>query len=262
MTTCLDNKKYISGGLSGIIEVICTHPLDYIKTKKQEYVQRNLSNGSFYKQLIKEGKFNLYRGVIPRILGVMPMRFVFWGVQDNSYHYLHNKYNRIDNNYQKGVNNLSKFQCGVLAGCIGGSCQTIIDNPIEILKIKMMTNQKFKMKELIQNRGFSATLCRNVGFAICISSLCFGKERRSDLHNFGYSALGGLMGSVLTQPLDYVKTQQQRSGDHRSIFRILIKTFKDSPRKLYVGGFNRSLVSFFSMGIGFVAYDRLYRLFC
>ena len=35
--SCVDNKKYISGGLSGIIEVICTHPLDYIKTKKQEY---------------------------------------------------------------------------------------------------------------------------------------------------------------------------------------------------------------------------------
>ena len=36
MTNCIDNKKYIAGGLSGIIEVIATHPLDYIKTKKRK----------------------------------------------------------------------------------------------------------------------------------------------------------------------------------------------------------------------------------
>ena len=33
------NKKYICGGLSGIIEVLVTHPLDYIKTKNQEHSQ-------------------------------------------------------------------------------------------------------------------------------------------------------------------------------------------------------------------------------
>ena len=53
MTCSIDSKRYIAGGLSGIIEVVTTHPLDYIKTKKQEYAQRNVSNGNFYKNLIK-----------------------------------------------------------------------------------------------------------------------------------------------------------------------------------------------------------------
>jgi len=250
MTNSIDSKRYIAGGLSGIIEVVTTHPLDYIKTKKQEYAQRNVSNGNFYKNLIKENGFNFYRGVIPRIMGIIPMRFVFWGVQDNSYKYINRKYN------------ISNLQCGVLAGCIGGSCQTVIDNPIEILKIKTMTNQKVKLSSLFNNRGFTATLFRNVGFAVCMSSMCFTNKKRSDLCKFAYSASAGVLGSILTQPIDYVKTQQQRSLDSRSIFRIMWETYKDNPKKLYVGGFNRSLLSFFTMGIGFVAYDKLYYLMC
>lgn len=38
------------------------------------------------------------------------------------------------------------------------------------------------------------------------------------------------------------------------------KTFKQSPKYLFVGGLNRALLSFFTMGIGFVAYDKLYKL--
>lgn len=136
-----DYKKYISGGLSGIIEVSLTHPLDYIKTKKQEYTQREITNNNFYKYLLKENKVNLYRGIFPRIVGVIPMRFVFWGVQDNSYQYF-NQYN------------YSKFYCGVFAGITGGGCQTLIDNLIEMFKIKTMTNQKINMSDLIQNKGF------------------------------------------------------------------------------------------------------------
>ena len=108
--------------------------------------------------------------------------------------------------------NFSSFYSGILAGVTGGSCQTIIDNPIEVIKIKSMTNQKIMLSELIQNKGFIATLSRNVGFAICISSLCFNKESRSDIVNFGYSSGAGVLGSIITQPFDYVKTQQQRLG--------------------------------------------------
>ena len=74
----MDYKRYLAGGLSGIIEVITTHPIDYIKTKKQEYIQTNKEiTPKFYKE-ITDGKFiNSYRGVVPRILGVVPMRLIF-----------------------------------------------------------------------------------------------------------------------------------------------------------------------------------------
>tara|TARA_B100001093_G_C26041233_1_gene682290 strand:- start:55 stop:501 length:447 start_codon:yes stop_codon:yes gene_type:complete len=147
-----------------------------------------------------------------------------------------------------------------MSGIIGGTCQTVIDNPIEIIKIKMMTNQKIAFKDLIQNRGFNATLLRNCGFATCISSVCFNKNERSNLDNFIYSATAGMTGSIITQPIDYVKTQQQRTNDNKNIYKILKETYNDSPKKLFSGGLNRSLLSFFSMGIGYVAYDNLFKL--
>ena len=34
--------KFIAGGISGLTEVICTHPIDLIKTKLQEASQKNM----------------------------------------------------------------------------------------------------------------------------------------------------------------------------------------------------------------------------
>ena len=55
----MDNckKKYVCGGLSGIFEVLTTHPLDFIKTKKQEHSQIK-SNLGFIKYLKNNGKIN------------------------------------------------------------------------------------------------------------------------------------------------------------------------------------------------------------
>ena len=55
--------------------VVFTHPIDYIKTKKQIYTQNKMSIG-FIKYISRN---SFYSGVIPRMTGVVPMRFVFWG---------------------------------------------------------------------------------------------------------------------------------------------------------------------------------------
>ena len=196
----MDYKKYLSGGLSGIVEVTFTHPLDYIKTIKQQYTQQNIPI-----QLIKSNYKNLYNGVIPRVIGIMPMRFIFWGVQDNSYSYYYNSCN------------INKIKSGIFAGITGGICQTVIDNPIEILKVKMITNQSFNFNDLIQNRGFNATLIRNIGFAICISSICFDKNEKTNLEKFYYSSIAGIIGSISTQPIDYVVFE-----DDEVVFAILL----------------------------------------
>ena len=47
----MDNKKFIAGGLSGIVEVSLTHPLDYMKIKSQEYKQLNKTKKNFFKEI-------------------------------------------------------------------------------------------------------------------------------------------------------------------------------------------------------------------
>ncbi len=83
-----------------------------------------------------------------------------------------------------------------------------------------------------------------------------------DLKNFGYSVLAGLMGCIITQQMDFVKTLQQRVASNQTIKTILIDNFKEAPTKLFEGGLNRALLSFFTMGIGFISYDKLYKLIC
>ena len=41
-------ERYYAGAISGVIEVVLTHPLDFVKTKRQEYIQNNLSMKNFY----------------------------------------------------------------------------------------------------------------------------------------------------------------------------------------------------------------------
>jgi len=258
-----DYNRYISGCISGIVEVITTHPLDYIKTKKQEFIQNKqgfLKHNNFYHHLLRTDGFNLYKGVVPRVCGIAPMRLVFWGVQDSA------------NNYFTQYPKLSKLKKGLIVGTLGGCCQTIIDNPIEVLKINRMTGNKIdtsfsSLSKIIFRYGFKETLLRNIGFAICISTLCFQNKSENNLYNFSISACAGVLGSVLTQPIDYIKTKKQQLQNTKilnkqypsqSLMSILRNI--DNPRQLYVGGFNRALLSFFSMGIGYVTYSNLYSM--
>lgn len=229
-------KNFIAGGISGIFEVVITHPIDYLKIKKQEFKQ--LNKEFKFKQI----KYNeCFKSIIPRLLGVAPMRIIFWGAQDNTKILLEN-YN-IKSSYNF-----------ILIGLVSGFFQSILDNPIEVIKIGTMTNQNSNeiLKSTLKFKGFNATLMRNTGFTICMSYFCFNNNDNNKCFN---SVLGGLSGSILTQPLDFVKTQQQRSNDTRGIIKIISETFKESPKKLFVGGYYRCLLSISSMSIGFIFYD-------
>lgn len=235
--------KYISGGLSGITEVLITYPLDMIKTKKQFHSQKKIKEP--FLTYLKKDK-NYYRGITPRIIGIIPLRFLFWGVQDNTNHYLKNKeYNKI----QKGL--IVGFNCGV--------SQTIIDNPIENIKILQIANKKIDLKKVLKNNyGFTATLYRNTFFAMSMGTICMQNRTDSNIKNFFLASTAGVFGTIISQPLDYCKTEKQRNYNLNKVSKILIDAFKENPLKLYSGLLNRSLLNFFSMGIGFVVYDNYY----
>ena len=51
----------------------------------------------FYNKYKLYGISYMYSGLFPRILGIVPMRFIFWGEQGTSNEYL-KQYNMIDKN--------------------------------------------------------------------------------------------------------------------------------------------------------------------
>jgi len=189
----------------------------------------------------------MYKGFIPRALGIVPMRFVFWGVQGTS-------------NDQLKKYNMSDTYRLILAGIIGGSAQTLVDNPIETMKIRQMTskNNSYKISKNILFLGFGPTLMRNAMFAAIMNyniNISLSEDYTS---NFLKSATGGFVASIITQPLDYIKTEKQRITLHqRTIKEIIISDYKH----LMVGALSRAILGFFNMGIGFTVYSSITKVF-
>jgi len=242
-----DKNRYIAGGVSGIVEVLCTHPLDYLKTKKQQFAQKGIIN-NFYQNLLKEKDLNLYRGAGYRILNVAPMRLTFWGVQDSFASYIEKKHSKVT---KEDI---------VIGACFASFPQTVLDTPIEMLKIQSMIGYTTGYEKASLFRGFWTTLNRNMGFAACVAYIGIANKSDNNIKNFSYCALGGLVGSILTQPLDYVKTVTQMNINENPFTIIQDNVYKNGIRVLYYGGVNRALLSFFSMGIGFIIFDNMKNL--
>ena len=174
------------------------------------------------------------------------MRLVFWGVQGTSNEYL-KKYN---------LNNTNRL---ILAGIIGGSAQTLIDNPIETIKIRQMTsnNSSYNISKNIIFSGFGSTLSRNTLFAATLNYIVNISPSDNYIIHFFKGAMGGFIASIITQPLDYIKTEKQRFvTNKRSIVNIIITDY----HKLMTGAMPRAILGFFNMGIGVTTYTFMTKL--
>jgi hypothetical protein len=169
--------------ISSIVEVIITQPLDVIKIHKQTNTP-----------IIFNIK-NLYQGLFIRASGNIPSRSVFLYSQE----YFKNYY--FDNEYKI-----------FLIPFMSTLSQTLIDTPIEILKINkiMNINNKFLYK------GFVPHFSRNFIFLASVfnfkEQVSLSKEKVQDSSIYKkalYGAVGGLVGSYISHPLDTIKTFKQ-----------------------------------------------------
>jgi hypothetical protein len=185
--------------ISSIIETTITHPIDVIKIHKQT------SKPILY-------KFNtLYSGYIPRSVGNIPSRTIFLFSQDYLQQYFNNKNHQVNKNIQS-----------ILIPFIAGFSQTLVDTPIEVLKM----NKIMKIKNNLLYKGFISHFYRNFIFVLCV----YNFKQLSNNTNIQYvnspstqtalfGAAGGLVGSYISHPLDTIKTciQTNRNYDNFTI---------------------------------------------
>jgi hypothetical protein len=184
---------------SSLIEVIITHPIDVYKT--------NL-------QLGKTTHLNmLYRGFIQRSIGNIPSRTTVLFTSD----YLKNK-------------NINIY----IIPFISGAMQTIIDTPVENLKIRAINNHT----ELNLFRGYIPHCARNIIF---IGSVIYMKENYDSIYS---GAIGGVIGSYMSHPLDTIKTKIQSYQSYKNI-------------SYSAGAHPRALMAFINMMISLNCYDYL-----
>ena len=211
----MDYNKYLKATvISSSIEIIITHPLDYIKTSIQKDKNAKIIN------LLRTP----YKGLVPRLVGILPMRGLFW----NSLEYFNRKKHSTIN-----------------AGIFASLFQITIDYPIELVKIQKINNnyntiQAFKNCNHICS--FSTHLTRNVLFTCCIN-----KTIQKDKNSLYYAAIGAGLGSLLSQPFDSLKTWYQ-SGNMKYPTNWTIHH--------YCRGFvYRTCISMIGVNVGWVIYN-------
>ncbi len=226
--------KWISSLCSGLVEIIVTHPIDVHKTNKQ--LNKNMALR------------HLYTGITSRLIGIIPMRNIFWLSKDY------------------GEEKFKKYKAkSILCGSLTGVCQTIIDHPIEIIKVKQIKKPLNSTPNILKNmwnqklllNGAGANLIRNIHFASVYNMSIQVLSNKDDnfMTTFGKSASSGFIASLTSQPWDYLKTICQAKDKKTSMLKELVIVVKDNPKKLMNGWWYRSVMSFIGMGIGLTVYN-------
>jgi hypothetical protein len=221
--------------ISSIIESTITHPIDVIK------IHRQTSQPLIYKVN------TLYSGYIPRVFGNIPSRTLFLYSQD----YLHNFFNKDDTNTccKKNYKNykMSKNIQSIVIPFFAGFAQTLVDTPVEILKM----NKVMKVKNTFYYTGFVPHFYRNFIFVLCVYNF---KQLGSSNSNLGtnsylgtafYGAIGGVVGSYMSHPLDTIKTCIQSNRPHQHF------TFNDYMRGCHL----RAGMGMFNMFISLYVFE-------
>ncbi|KAA8535084.1 hypothetical protein F0562_030087 [Nyssa sinensis] len=106
----------IAGAIAGISSTLCTYPLELLKTRLtvQRGVYENLLD-AFLKIVREEGPAELYRGLTPSLIGVVPYAATNYFAYDT----LRKSYKKVFN--QEEIGNIATLLIGSAAGAISSS---------------------------------------------------------------------------------------------------------------------------------------------
>jgi solute carrier family 25 2-oxodicarboxylate transporter 21 len=209
-----------AGAVAGVTEILCTYPLDVVKTRFQIQVgaAEYSSIADCFKKIIKnEGFGTLYRGIVPPIMVEAPKRAIKFGANEQ-YKKFYSEYFGI-----KGT-----VFAGVLTGMSAGVTEATVVSFPDLIKIRyflfiyrlqdkrnagLYKNSNDVIKHIIKTegiygmgRGLEATVLRhgvwNAGYFSCITFIKDAMPKatsQSDalLYNFIAGSLGGTFGTIL-----------------------------------------------------------------
>ncbi|KAJ4826574.1 hypothetical protein Tsubulata_108524, partial [Turnera subulata] len=118
----------VAGACAGVSSTICTYPLELIKTRLT--IQRDAYNGlldAFLKILREEGPAELYRGLVPSLIGVIPYAATNYFAYDT----LRKAYRKIFK--QEKIGNIETLLIGSAAGAISSTATF----PLEVARKQM-----------------------------------------------------------------------------------------------------------------------------
>jgi len=130
---------FVAGGVAGLFEALCCHPLDTIKVRMQLYRKSGQKPPGFIKTGInivqKEGFLSLYKGLGAVVIGIVPKM----AIRFSSYEFYRSFFYDKDGKITAG----QTFLAGVGAGITES---IMVVNPMEVVKIRLQA-QHHSMKD-------------------------------------------------------------------------------------------------------------------
>ncbi|MFN7039027.1 MAG: MC/SLC25 family protein [Alphaproteobacteria bacterium] len=199
----------LSGGI-GALQVLLTHPIYLLKTLIQ--IDRTKSSSEYIKDITRhDGIRALWRGVIPamaRVTAKDGINGMFLHVNEKI------MFSSITAEY-KNIANIS-------SGLLISTFNTFFTNPIENIITQKITNKnKITIKEIVANTkskiftlgleaNFYKTFLNWATFLSCDDYINKNFESKSSTFNiFASAVISGSIITLITNPFDVIKTQQQ-----------------------------------------------------
>lgn len=234
---CGSITDLVAGGVAGLFEALCCHPLDTIKVRMQLYKKSGEKPPGFIRTgfniVQKETFLSLYKGLGAVVLGIVPKM----GIRFQSYEF----YRSLLKDDKGNISTGSTFAAGVGAGVTEA---VLVVNSMEVLKIRLQAQHHSMADQLdvpkYRNachaaylickeegfrtlyRGVSLTAARqasNQGVNFTVYSKCkeFLQEKQGleKLPSWETSLIGllsGGLGPLSNAPLDTIKTRLQKSS--------------------------------------------------
>ncbi len=258
----------VSGNLGGMVGVLVAHPWDTIRIRVQ--VQSgNRSGHTACRELIRnEGVTALFKGVMPPLAGLGALNAVLFSTygpvleelqrRDPSRHLLH----------------------VYVAGCAGGTAQTLIACPLELLKIRMQTNEGAAMGTLQTARlvvrehgvrglyrGLMPTLIRDCpSYGVWFLVYEYLKDvmvkewnmqgSKEPVAQFAAGGLAGVAAWASIYPIDVAKSRVQSSTASLSMAAAFRDGYREGGVRSFFQGFSTTMAKgFVCSGTTFVCVE-------
>ncbi|OQR95688.1 Mitochondrial Carrier (MC) Family [Thraustotheca clavata] len=259
--------KLAVGGLAGVVGVSSTFPLDIVKTNLQSSNSFKGPIHCFRTLLARDGVRGLFRGLPPTLIGVIPEKAIKLAVND----YLREAFDPEDT----GVLPMHKQ---ILAGAGAGFCQVIATNPMEIVKIRIQTQDRLPLAErksaveVVKQlgirglyKGTSACLLRDVPYAIVFFPT-YATLRDTWADENGHTSMpaivtagcaAGAFAAAIATPPDVIKTKRQMIGaDYKGTIDCFQKVYAaEGASALFKGVVPRMMVQAPLFGITLLAFE-------
>jgi len=244
-------KTLITGFSCGIMEILLTMPLDYIKNLKQNKNDKNIL--SIIKKIYKnKGIIGFYYGSTPMIIQTLAktsLRFTL-------YNYLKNNLNTKNNILHSSM--------------ITGFCEGLfLIAPTDRIKLYNQFHKNDSLYNSIKNiknkygfssffKGSSFSIIKNtIGISTRFITYEYLKKNNTPILLNGF--LSGIVSSIISHPFDTIKTNIQINNKKEPIYKEITNIYNKGGLLGFMKGFTPRVIRVgMAQMIIFTTYDILY----